>query len=74
MKRALTVLVAILLAVALTGCLGRHKPLSQQPGYGRAHYDAQLYCSMAVNDSIYGDAMTRCIRQKTVEYMKARTP
>jgi major membrane immunogen (membrane-anchored lipoprotein) len=66
MKRGMTgALVALLL---LAGC-GK-KPLSQQPGYGDAHYSAQLYCSMTVNAGMYSDEMTRCINETTAAYMK----
>ena len=66
--------VLLLAALALTGCLGRHKPLSQQPGYDDAHFKAQLYCSMTVNAGLYSDEMRRCVRQNTIENMKHETP
>lgn len=61
-----------LLAVALAGC--GHKPLSEQPGYGKAHYSAQLYCSMTVNAGTYSDEMIRCVRANTVAIMKTGKP
>ena len=68
MKIALAL--AALLLVA--GC--GNKPLSQQPGYEKAHYAAQLYCSMTVSAGLYSDEMHRCIRQRTVDEMKGNTP
>ena len=63
------ILLWLALIVLLAGC--GDKPLSQQPGYHKAHYAAQLYCSMAVNAGEYSDEMTRCIREQTILNMKA---
>lgn len=67
--KALLVLAALPL---LVGC--GQKPLSQQPGYDKAHYSAQLYCSMSVSAGMYSDEMTRCIRENTVANMKDGKP
>lgn len=71
-RRLLTALCACLTATALTGCLGRSKPLDQQPGYDDAHYSAQLYCSMTVNAGMYSDEMARCIREQTIANMRQK--
>lgn len=76
-RRVLSSLAVLMAATCMTGCLGRDRPLDQQPGYARAHERAGFACTLsppappnAAAGYLYSDRYARCVQQATEAYME----